>query len=465
MASKLLSWLSRWRAEAGEATPVSVPATEESLIAASCSCDGFIRKAAVRKLARFDSAVALQAVIVRLNDWVPQVREAASVALKAFLREAYLPVLLDCLESILALERKTRADHRENLEALTALLAWPEARARVEDRFAASGRHVARFLFGVLARNVAGSGDRFLALAAGHRDVAIRVLAVSALSRFVDDDADRMLDGLMRDPHAKVRGEALRELWKRPLPPERRACLMRAGLLDASESVRALAGLLAEREGLDVGGLLAGWIGDESVRAGYAAGLLGLIGSRGFGDGLPYVRESAGHPRAVVRAAALAAWVRLDRDGADEAVTTLLGDSSSRVARLACRLVARGDVVLTRVQFEAAIASSLDRRMFRRAVETAALLSTWDRLEVLLRCLECANSPDEIRMVEAALETWSKRSSVYCATADEATAARVRERLAGAMRQEPSSKTLGRLRGTLEQAAPWVLSTPGDGRC
>jgi HEAT repeat protein len=261
MIPRLLSWLGR-----GSAEPEQVP-SDLALIDASRAYDGFVREAAVRRLADFESAAALRAIIARLNDWVPQVRVAARASLQSFKRTECLPALIECLDDILSLERKTRADQRETLVALTTQLATREGPPLVEQRFATSDAHVARFLFRMLASGVTGSDDRFLLLAVAHRDVSVRTLAVSALRDFADEGANRMLAGLLRDPHSKVRGEALSELWKRAPKSQERSALLRTGLLDTSESVRALSRLLAQRNGTDVRELLTAWLRDAALRA------------------------------------------------------------------------------------------------------------------------------------------------------------------------------------------------------
>ncbi|AZC49921.1 hypothetical protein [Pseudomonas chlororaphis] len=46
--------------------------------------NGFVRQAAVRGLAAQPSAEALAALLERLNDWVPQVRQEAAAAVEAY---------------------------------------------------------------------------------------------------------------------------------------------------------------------------------------------------------------------------------------------------------------------------------------------------------------------------------------------------------------------------------------------
>jgi hypothetical protein len=172
---------------------------------------------------------------------------------------------------------------------------------------------------------------------------------------------------------------------------------------------------------------------------------------------MAHVRDSIDHARAPIRAAALGAWIRLDSDSADEAATKLLADSSNKVAQYARRCVARGDVVLTPAQFAAAIEASLTQGRLRRALATAELLPTWERLDGLLHCLQHANGEAEVEDVERALAGWRSKASSNYTKPDGKLAARLRERLT-----DPAG--CRSLVAELNSTAPWLLVETDDDR-
>ena len=76
--------------------------------------NGFVREVAVRALSRDCSPQALVALIERLNDWVPQIRDLALSGLNNYLNPAQAPALLYALESIMALAARQRVVWRRN---------------------------------------------------------------------------------------------------------------------------------------------------------------------------------------------------------------------------------------------------------------------------------------------------------------------------------------------------------------
>ena len=90
------------------------------------SYSGYDRQAAVQALQQLRHADALPELLVRVNDWVPQVRLAAHAAVCSFLQAPYLPQWFRSLDAIVALARSHRADHAELLTFIRDFLCQPE---------------------------------------------------------------------------------------------------------------------------------------------------------------------------------------------------------------------------------------------------------------------------------------------------------------------------------------------------
>lgn len=74
--------------------------------------DGFIRAAVLQRLADSPHPSFIPAIVARLNDWVPEVRLAARLAVGTHLRTAFLPEWLKCWPQIRGLYHCQRAVHR-----------------------------------------------------------------------------------------------------------------------------------------------------------------------------------------------------------------------------------------------------------------------------------------------------------------------------------------------------------------
>lgn len=209
--------------------------------------NGFVRQAAVRGLSAQPSAKALAALLERLNDWVPQVRQEAAVAVEAYWAPEHAGLLLQTLAPLLALTSKQRTDHGATLERATAVLQLAQVRDEVQGAFGDCRGKAARFVFELLLKGVE---DRpaLLAMALRHPEVSVRQRAVDACAELPDEQAVPLLEAVMRSCSASVRVKALRLLLSRLA--DCRGYLAQA-LLDPSGALRCLAHWAAPRHGLD----------------------------------------------------------------------------------------------------------------------------------------------------------------------------------------------------------------------
>jgi hypothetical protein len=86
----------------------------------STSGIGYVREAAVARVELIPGAFSLALLVVRLNDWVPQVRRAAELKLANFIPSLDHRIAADCIEYLWRFESLGRATHigREIVRAL-----------------------------------------------------------------------------------------------------------------------------------------------------------------------------------------------------------------------------------------------------------------------------------------------------------------------------------------------------------
>lgn len=221
--------------------------TLAALLILSRSGNGFVREAAVRELSGHVGAEALEVLFERLNDWVPQVRKQAALALEPYLVSENARFLLQALNALLALAGGRRADHADILARVRSALLLAPLRQPMEEVFRASKGKVARFLFGVLLED---STTRLglLEVALRHPDMTVRQLAVDTCAALPAKEALPLLDEAMRTSAASVRVKVLRVLLT--LLDDPGDALVKA-LLDASASMRNLAIWAAPRWQVD----------------------------------------------------------------------------------------------------------------------------------------------------------------------------------------------------------------------
>ena len=209
--------------------------------------NGFVREVAVRELSEQPSPDALAALLERVNDWVPQIRQLALDGVQRYLEPEHVPALLHALQPLMALAERKRADHGPTLAATRAVLQTPEVRNEVEAAFSARHGKAGRFLFELLLE-ASDEPAALLGQALHHREMTVRQLAVLACQALPAELARPLLLDAFKTPGASVRVNALRYLL--PLLDDPRA-LLRDALLDPSPAVRCLARWTAPRWQVD----------------------------------------------------------------------------------------------------------------------------------------------------------------------------------------------------------------------
>jgi HEAT repeat protein len=394
-AAARAAWLhaTGYRLLQGEALGRFAELSPAVLALLTCHPSGHVRASALGRLGQRGALrVAWPFLLLRLNDWVPQVREAAAGELARALDEVPPPVLvqhlplLDWLEGAQRLdagplvarveERLSRADTLGLLEARLADPAgsWTAGRSTAPSAAEAGAAEAGAAAGADLPAEAGGTAEGGRA-GRGGAEAAARLRAWRLLWAARPSAHTRLLLRALEDGHAPVRrwaaaraaelpeGEGLQRVLLRmghsPLAVVRReACVLaasqgraalagagaqvlRAALFDPSRLVRAHAQRHLARES-DVAGLYRQAVQEEHALAEALAGLgeTGGAGAGGAGDAA-LVALFLAHARPQVRARAAQALARLDPSGAASLLPGLVGDLSPRVSRAAAAALRR----------------------------------------------------------------------------------------------------------------------------
>lgn len=348
--------------------------------------NGFVREVAVRELSEKPSPAALQALLERVNDWVPQVRELAVVAVQRYLAPAYAAALLYALPQLMALAERQRADHGPLLATARQVLQVHAIRDDVVTAFIASHGRAARFLFALLLEASSKPVD-LLRIALVHREMTVRQMAVQACRALPGEHAVPLLLHALKTPGASVRVKALHALLGLLDNPRELLC---GALLDASPAVRNLARWAAPRWQLDARATLDARLRQPlPQRKQEWLGVLGLASELGVALDEVWRDAALRSPLSSVRLAAVA--------GLDDAQ---LSDRLAALDDPADKVFAKALEGLCRQPW-AALASALDARLDRdwhrlpatRRQALMRLRPRWQQLAYLLQRLDA--SPDE----------------------------------------------------------------------
>ncbi|WHX31034.1 hypothetical protein QNK09_01860 [Brevibacillus agri] len=234
-----------------EAFPIQDEADASFVGLCSFHRNGYVREAAVVRLAREASGAELPFLLLRLNDWQPKIRFLAYKALKQRLRSAYAPHFL---ESVCLVDHLVRYYHREKftdlVDGIFALLQHPAQRAVLTGGFRSKDLHVRRFSFELALQAEGGEQEAVWRAAMAQSDAFIRqristLLVKNHLNVCLSDGLKLMRN----DVFPPIRQLALQTYVERY--PEKAGEALTAALLDPHKNIRELARFYLKDQGVD----------------------------------------------------------------------------------------------------------------------------------------------------------------------------------------------------------------------
>jgi HEAT repeat protein len=393
---------------------------------ASFHASGYVREAAVRELATMHGGTELPYLLIRLNDWVEPVRDAAYEALRARLVPAYAPHLVRSLWLVERLERCGRAGHEALVGRVHELLASPAGRSALRDALAADERWLRRSCCRLLLDPPAEDGPEIIRMAMRDEDAMIRLRAIRAAGMVLDANELRVILGEAgRDPSMRVRREVL-DLWVRRFP-EKAESVLRDALLDSHGAMRETA-----RFGLQARGVRDFREFYLSLLAGSPAAWLrtALYGLAETGSESDAARAEIflSHPAPGVRKAAVTALYRLDPEAYIPAFLQALEDGSPGVSKAARLALASHTARVDQEAIWNLVTGSTEAHVRRSAATVLAATGKWDRIRWMVRA---CGSPDE-RVAEMARQQVARWIDRYNREPTQPTKEQL-DRMAGAL--------------------------------
>ncbi|HEY7376659.1 MAG TPA: hypothetical protein VIF57_31155 [Polyangia bacterium] len=359
--------------------------------------DGYVREAAVWALAAARDGRAVPYVLLRLNDWVKQIRDAARAVIEVFFQPQFAADVIAALPVAWALARRGRDDHERFISRMLAFLRSPACAPALRAGGASPDREVRRNCLELLLRRGGGAEDeapQVLGGALADRDPMIRVWAARRLARAVPAPwAEALARRALGDRSVQVRRAALAALA--PVLPDGDARpLLEAALLDANTTARWQARVLMLARGpFDLAAYYRRVLSTAAERAAIRGALLGL-GESGTVADVAVVVPFLSADRARVSGAALRARAGLEPFSVTEPYLLTLRSPERSLSREARRaLEPRLSFVPIAALREIVVDLALPPHARRNALLLAGGKSKWERLPALLDA--CAD-PDEV---------------------------------------------------------------------
>jgi HEAT repeat protein len=359
--------------------------------------DGYMRQFAVKTVSATRHPRALAFVLLRLNDWVPEVRRTAKEVLPTLMTEENVDAVVVALPLILALETKGRDDHRPTVESARVLLRGPNGREALARGVESTDPKV-RFACYRLLLGEEAVDLEFFRKALEDPSPMLRVAAIRAGAR-VESLPVALLDKARADSFFLVRREAFRLLLA--VSPARAEQEIRSALLDRSTGLRWEAAYAywqhTKRRAVE---LYRGFVAEETGRRQVSA-VLGL-GEHGDKSDVTVLLPFLSSPSVGLRRGAVRGLARLDGASHLGRFMTALEDPSPGVSTEAKQaLLPHAIPSALADRIEALVGnSSASAKARRNALDVLASAGKWRAIAGLVRA--CGDVDD--RLAERAEE-------------------------------------------------------------
>lgn len=364
---------------------------------------GYVREAAVNRLAQITDGSELPFLLLRLNDWVTNVRDAAYAAIRSRLTPNYAPRFIGNLALVSGLEQATRSDHKQLVQTIYQLLQTAECRAMLIESLRSEDRWIKRASFKLAWNSNEPDLPEILRMALDEKDTVVRMWAAKRVgSAFTGAVLDYFREVMKRNKFMPIRREALRILARQD-SPELLAELQTA-LLDTHASMRGEARYhLRQLNKID----LAAFYRDHLSAGEDLYSVISGLGETGARSDDHLIAPYTSHHSGKIRAAAIRALAKLNRNADVEIFITALEDEVPHVSYQALRVLAEKASVINADRIWELFRSAAHAHVKRNALSLIARLSKWDSIPYLVQAVRDPDNNIRV-MSKTAIQRWLK---------------------------------------------------------
>lgn len=356
------------------------------------SPDGYKRENAVRRLGLMGNPVALPQLLIRANDWVPQVRDAARGAIRLLATTQNAQAFVECLPEVYRLSGRHRDAHGPLISDIERYLLQPENISYVLNGIANDdkGTSTACALL-VFERRLLNSQE-LVRIGLIHPDVTVRQKAAQLIGELEGDQRDAAIATALKNGFMPVRRAAMLLIMERAPKIEE----IDFFLFDKHVAMRQLAaGYLQKRE-VQVDRRYREALSSTSV-PNIRVGIWGL-GEYGAQADLALVARFLKHGNPSLRKQALSSFAKLCDQDVDRTVLAGLSDEDAGVSKEAARIAVRKKQKLSASDIYKVFQASAAPHVVKSCVIALKCSNKWERLIFFLLLLEKDSHDDSYAM-------------------------------------------------------------------
>jgi HEAT repeat protein len=308
------------------------PGFQLSLLALlSFHSNGFVREEALKRLNLLDNGGETPFILLRLNDWVDQVREQATKAIEKRITKRYAPHLLSNIFLVSALANSGRYDHSSFIESVHELMRKDELKDAVKKILHSDDIYIRRECYDIVLKTDIYYLTEVIQEGIFDSDVVVRNRIIKSLKRIPDYTlVEQYLEKLEQDPFMPNRREILNidiELFPK-ISDEK---LIKA-LFDPHPSIRYDARYyLSKKAVIDFADKYRDAVNNPNGKN--LIGIIGGLGETGESNDAKFIANYLQHRIAKIRKSSIKAIAKLSADKYRKSFLALIKDDSPRVSK------------------------------------------------------------------------------------------------------------------------------------
>ena len=350
--------------------------------------------------------VAIPKLIVRVNDWVPQVREAAKKALLMLMTPKNANAFAESLPDLFHLRTCGRDNHAQFIDDVLEYLLKVENVDSIREVAFSLEPKVARIAVRLCFDYALLDRDELVAKWLSHPDVLVRNIAAVHLREISGANLNALLKLAIKDPYMPIRREAF-QIYLRS-SPEQGDVIANTFLFDRHVSIRELAITHLLSKGVDVRGLYSSEISNDSQNISRRKfSILGLA-YLDAKEEIPSILQYLNNKSPGIRKSAIQALEKLMGDESKSILLSALDDLSPGVAKESSRLIAKSKFKYGSHEINEAINIQGHPHTLALIMRAMRKSNKWERLIFLLRVMIAVtdDDPSNNGVVQSELSAW-----------------------------------------------------------
>lgn len=299
---------------------------------------GYVREAALRRCVELALPELFSAVVARLNDWVPEVRQVARTAIVTLLSRVPPEQILAELPVILRLYSGGRGNHAGWLDQFETILIQAIAADDIIAAAQGNNVHVARACVHLIWKHQLLESTTLIALILRRRDdIVLACQAVQMCSQLPQSAQVAQYHQAARSHFGPVRVLAIQALLD--IPDVDRIRVATSALQDVQGAVRAVAIRFLTSSGFDVRSYYRNMLLQGPMAAKCTRICLNELAGLRLQDDLALITSFLTSDSISVRVTAYAGWLKLAEHGKDTIAHMAFLDVAPGVRKFALRAV------------------------------------------------------------------------------------------------------------------------------